>query len=67
MKKKVFSKEKWFNDILHINPELKEYIYLKMNDKKSWVNECDGLTKEEMNELGRTTHDDWMVEVEEDE
>ena len=30
-----------------------------------WANKCDGLTKEEMNELGYACSDDWTIKVEE--
>jgi hypothetical protein len=52
MSKKVFSKEK-FCEVMH-------------DRATHWVEVCDGLTEEEMKELGYATSNDWMVEVEDD-
>lgn len=51
--KKVFSKEKYIKD-------MGEESYKKYYE---WVDECEGLTKEEMNELGYETFKEWMEEV----
>ena len=32
----------------------------------SWINECDGLTEEEMKEFGYKTEERWMIEVPEE-
>lgn len=63
--KKVFSKEIWVKDRLNDIYQIINDIYQKMNDNQSWINQCDGLTAEEMNELGYSTYDGWMVEVKE--
>ena len=49
---KVFSKEKFIN-------QEGQQAY---SDSKNWVNECDGLTKEEMEKLGFSTLNKWMIE-----
>ena len=59
--KKVFSVEK-FKECCKRLGRLKSQI------KKSceiWANECEGLTKDEMKELGYLCSDDWTIEVEE--
>lgn len=52
---KVFSKEKCIEDI-----GIEEYE----KSSYSWVDELDGLTKEQINNLGYETEDIWMIEKE---
>ncbi len=52
--KKVFSKEKFIEN-------MKEKAI-----KSSWIEDCDGKTIEECNELGFRITDDWCVEVEDE-
>lgn len=52
---KVFSKEKYIEEVGIENYEKESY---------PWVNECDGLTGEQMNELGYSFDNIWMVEKE---
>lgn len=51
--KKVFSKKKFMKEA-------------KLTEDKigKWVDDCDGLTEEEMNKLGFRTSKKWMIEVE---
>lgn len=58
--KKVFSKERFIESMGY--EEYKKTIF----PDGSYVDECDGLTKEEMEELGYFTDEDWMIEVEEE-
>lgn len=51
--KKVFSKERY------IEIEGEEAYAIS----KNWVDKCDGLTEEEMNQIYYATDDDWMIEV----
>lgn len=39
--------------------------YVRIMNSFAWINECDGLTSEEMRELGYMTDEDWEIEVEE--
>lgn len=54
MSKKVFSKEKYIEWC-----KQEQFPY----DDCDWPDDCDGLTEEEMNEIGYDTEDVWMVEV----
>lgn len=56
--KKVFSKEKFIEDMGHEEYQKTIFPY------GSYVDECDGLTEEEMEELGYLTDEDWMIETE---
>lgn len=62
-KKKVFSADKWYEDMVGLewvsSVATKEEVF----EVYDWVPKCDGLTEEEMREIGYSTHDDWMVEV----
>ena len=53
--KKVFSKEKFFENTKTALSGI------------SWIEDCDGKTIEECNELGFFISDDWCVEVEDDD
>lgn len=57
---KVFSKEK-FIEVMGIETYEKS-IYPVVG---SYVDKCDGLTEEEMEELGYLTDEKWMIEKEE--
>lgn len=52
--KKVFSTEKYLE-------------WGKNKAHQHWWVKCNGLTEEEMLELGYLTMEDWLVEVEDDE
>jgi len=57
--KRVFSKEKYIEDRGY-----EEYQESVLEDGHSWIDECDGKTKEEcLYEI----NNDWCVEVEENE
>ena len=56
--RKVFSFEKWKQDMLAIGAS-EELLSLF-----TWPRRCDGLTREEMRPYG--TFDEWMVEVEDE-
>ena len=59
--KKVFSVEKFIKDQKQSGREASK-IELSLS---LWAKECDGLTEDEMEQLGCVTDDDWMIEVEE--
>lgn len=59
--KKVFSKERFIEDMG--NEAYKASI---QPDGYSYVDECDGLTKEEMYNLGYLAEEAWMIEIEDD-
>ena len=52
--KKIFSKEEYFENMG------------EEAEKVSWIEDCDGKTVEECNELGLLISDDWCVEVEDE-
>lgn len=51
--KKVFSKEKYLE-------------WCKKHNYKQWWEESDGLTQKEMDKLGYSADNEWMIEVEDD-
>ena len=55
--KKVFSKAKWMERCLSLG--MKEEFSFEL----TWPDECEGLTEEEMIQLGFVTSHNWMVEV----
>jgi len=58
---KVFSVKKFQEDCKNNGSSVNSI----MSSVKSWAGKCNGLTAEEMLELGCHTHPDWMVEKEE--
>ena len=62
--KKVFSKEKYIKDLIALgfNEEKIENI-----NNRSWVDNCEGLTREEIEKMGYELNEDWFVEVPDDE
>lgn len=67
---RVFSKEKWHQYMLDIYK--KNYPALEFERREhweaylyegSWADECEGLTLNQINALGKdyTIHDDWLV------
>lgn len=61
--KKVFSKEKFleYEDCRNMFN-----ILLAHYGEDNWVNRCDGLTETQIATLGYLTHEDWMIEVEDE-
>lgn len=58
--KKVFSKERYIDDI-----GIDAYEENRANGY-DWAEKCDGLTEKEMKKLGYSTHETWMIEIEDD-
>lgn len=58
--KKVFNRKKCIEDI-----GIEEY-YNSFEDNSSWIDECHGLTTEEIKKLGYEIEEKWMVEVEDE-
>lgn len=54
---KIFSREKFIEKYNSPSPLIQLSIY-------TWVLECDGKTKEEMEKMGYLTKEDWFVEKE---
>ena len=59
--KKVFSKERFIEDM-----GIESYKASIQPDGYSYVNHCDGLTKEQIEVLGYETDEKWMIEIEDD-
>ena len=62
--KKVFSKEKYIEDMRAIGSNEEKIENIK---NRSWVNKCEGLTREEIEKMGYTLDEEWFVEVPDDE
>jgi len=61
MKKLVFSKEKCMEEISSRNKWAK-HAY-SWTFRHGWMDSCEGLTEEQMEENGYETKPSWMVEV----
>lgn len=65
-KRKVFSKEKFIKNMRQ-NPNVsQERLQSMLNDTEHWSNDCEGLTKEKINEMGYGISDGWMIEVDDE-
>ena len=62
--KKVFSIEKFVANCIARGDGVD---YDDVIERHSWAVECDHLTRREMSVIGNSTHDNWMVEVEDTE
>lgn len=62
--KKVFSKEKYIKDLIALGFNEEK---IEINKNRSWVKECEGLTREEIEKMGYTVYEEWFVEVPDDE
>ena len=62
--KRRFNKEKCVMSLAKVYG-VSPTTYVRIMNSFAWINECDGLTSEEMRELGYMTDEDWEIEVEE--
>ena len=58
---RVFSIDKYVKEEMRLHDITRDEVYERMK-RFSWPLECNGLTEEEMIELGYLTFPEWMVE-----